>query len=152
MVGTLVSWIQSVTDKSFAFDRNDTFSFATSPLTSKLFVWVHDHKTLGKDKGIAEGEVEACFFLLHILFPYRSTYFRFGIISSQRILHRLRYPFRFVQWALCAYASSSMQQLIRTPAVSLFTQEITIRELYLLFLRHASVPEDVGQVILRMND
>jgi len=37
---------------------NESFSFTVSSLTPKVFVCVHDHKTLGKDKEVAEGEVE----------------------------------------------------------------------------------------------
>jgi len=37
---------------------NESFSFAVSSLTPKVFVCVHDHKTLGKDKEVAEGEVD----------------------------------------------------------------------------------------------
>ena len=37
-----------------------------SAQTTKLFVWVHDHKTLGKDKEVAEAEVEECFLSLYI--------------------------------------------------------------------------------------
>lgn len=38
--------------------RNETFKFTASSQTSKVYIWLHDHKTLGKDKEIAEGEVE----------------------------------------------------------------------------------------------
>lgn len=32
--------------------------FAASARTPRMHVWIHDHKTLGKDKLIAEGEVD----------------------------------------------------------------------------------------------
>jgi len=44
--------------KSDAPEWNESFSFAVSPLTPKVSVRVHDHKTLGKNKEVAEGEVE----------------------------------------------------------------------------------------------
>lgn len=37
---------------------NETFKFVAGPMTSKLYIWVHDHKTLGKDKALAEGEID----------------------------------------------------------------------------------------------
>lgn len=37
---------------------NETFVFPASSSTQKLYVWVYDHKTLGKDKVLGEGEVE----------------------------------------------------------------------------------------------
>jgi hypothetical protein len=40
--------------------RNETFNFAAGALTPKLYVWIHDHKTLGKDKLLGEGEIDVC--------------------------------------------------------------------------------------------
>lgn len=37
---------------------NETFTLSASALTPKLYVWVHDHKTLGKDKLLGDGEVD----------------------------------------------------------------------------------------------
>ncbi|KAG5648236.1 hypothetical protein DXG03_006194 [Asterophora parasitica] len=37
---------------------NETFTFTAGPHTPKLFAWIHDHKTLGKDKDLGEGEVD----------------------------------------------------------------------------------------------
>jgi Ca2+-dependent lipid-binding protein len=37
---------------------NETLLFSVSQLTPKLFAWVHDHKTLGKDKQLGEGEID----------------------------------------------------------------------------------------------
>ncbi|THV06045.1 tricalbin [Dendrothele bispora CBS 962.96] len=37
---------------------NESFTFAASALTPKMYVWVHDHRTLGKDKLLADGEVD----------------------------------------------------------------------------------------------
>ncbi|KAI5991533.1 C2 domain-containing protein [Pisolithus albus] len=42
---------------------NESFVFPASSTTSKLYVWVYDHKTLGKDKVLGEGEVEIWRFL-----------------------------------------------------------------------------------------
>lgn len=38
--------------------RNETFTFYAGPSQSKVYVWVHDHKTLGKDKLLGSGEVD----------------------------------------------------------------------------------------------
>jgi len=38
--------------------RNEAFVFAASALTTKLFICVHDHKTIGKDKDLGDAEVE----------------------------------------------------------------------------------------------
>ncbi|KAJ7785918.1 C2 domain-containing protein [Mycena metata] len=46
------------THKTGAPEWNESFNFAAGPLTPKLFVWVHDHKTLGKDKLLGEGEID----------------------------------------------------------------------------------------------
>ncbi|KAG2023600.1 transmembrane protein [Coprinopsis cinerea AmutBmut pab1-1] len=37
---------------------NESFKFAASRLTPKLFVTIFDHKTLGKDKELADGEID----------------------------------------------------------------------------------------------
>lgn len=42
--------------------RNESFNFAASSLTPKLYVWIHDHKTLGKDKLLGDAEVDVRFF------------------------------------------------------------------------------------------
>jgi Ca2+-dependent lipid-binding protein len=44
--------------KSLTPEWNESFIFAASALTPKLFVWIHDHKTLAKDKELGEGEVD----------------------------------------------------------------------------------------------
>lgn len=46
-------------------DRNESFVFGASVHTPKVHVWIYDHKTLGKDKLIAEGEVDVRTFELH---------------------------------------------------------------------------------------
>jgi len=38
--------------------RNESFVFTASQTTPQLFLWVHDHKTLGKDKEIGDGRVD----------------------------------------------------------------------------------------------
>ncbi|KAG7099557.1 hypothetical protein E1B28_001390 [Marasmius oreades] len=37
---------------------NETFTFSASTLTPKIYVWLLDHRTLGKDKPLGEGEVD----------------------------------------------------------------------------------------------
>ena len=38
--------------------RNETFSYSVGPSQTKIYVKVLDHKTLGKDKTLGEGEVD----------------------------------------------------------------------------------------------
>ncbi len=38
--------------------RNETLVFPVTVATSKIYVWIYDHKTLGKDKELASGEVD----------------------------------------------------------------------------------------------
>ncbi|KAF9535478.1 C2 domain-containing protein [Crepidotus variabilis] len=44
--------------KSSTPEWNETFTFGASSMTPKLFVWIHDHKTLGKDKELGEGDID----------------------------------------------------------------------------------------------
>ncbi|KAK2462016.1 hypothetical protein APHAL10511_006479 [Amanita phalloides] len=37
---------------------NESFTFTAGPLTPKLRAWLHEHKTLGKDKDLGDAEVE----------------------------------------------------------------------------------------------
>jgi len=37
---------------------NESFTFTAGPMTAKLFVWIYDHKTLGKDKMLGQGEID----------------------------------------------------------------------------------------------
>ncbi|TFK41292.1 C2 domain-containing protein [Crucibulum laeve] len=46
------------TGKTASPEWNESFIFAASTLTPRLFIWIHDHKTLGKDKVLGEGEVD----------------------------------------------------------------------------------------------
>ncbi|KAF8971456.1 C2 domain-containing protein [Flammula alnicola] len=46
------------TGKTNCPEWNESFTCAASVFTPKCFVWIHDHKTLGKDKEIGEGEVD----------------------------------------------------------------------------------------------
>ncbi|KAG2756512.1 tricalbin [Suillus brevipes Sb2] len=45
-------------NKTSAPEWNESFNFAASAHMSKLRLWIYDHKTLGKDKLLAEGEVD----------------------------------------------------------------------------------------------
>jgi Ca2+-dependent lipid-binding protein len=44
--------------KSANPEWNETFVFSASQLTPKLYIWIHDHKTLGKDKQLGEAEID----------------------------------------------------------------------------------------------
>ncbi|KAJ7275417.1 C2 domain-containing protein [Mycena haematopus] len=46
------------THKTTTPEWNETFNFAAGSFTPKLHVWIHDHKTLGKDKLLGEGEID----------------------------------------------------------------------------------------------
>ncbi|RXW22896.1 hypothetical protein EST38_g2942 [Candolleomyces aberdarensis] len=46
------------TGKTSTPEWNESFKFAASAHTPKLFIWMHDHKTLGKDKEIGEAEID----------------------------------------------------------------------------------------------
>ncbi|KAF8640747.1 hypothetical protein AX17_000398 [Amanita inopinata Kibby_2008] len=37
---------------------NESFNFAAGPLTPRLFAWVHEHRTLGKDKELGDAEID----------------------------------------------------------------------------------------------
>ncbi|KAF8624817.1 hypothetical protein AX15_005704 [Amanita polypyramis BW_CC] len=37
---------------------NESFNFTAGPFTPKLYAWVHDHKSFGKDKDIGEAEID----------------------------------------------------------------------------------------------
>lgn len=56
--------------------RNESFTCAASIFTPKLFVWIHDHKTIGKDKEIGEGEIDVrlrIFINIIISLPFNSS-------------------------------------------------------------------------------
>ncbi|KAF7975752.1 hypothetical protein HWV62_8539 [Athelia sp. TMB] len=44
--------------KTAAPEWNESFTFSAGPLTPKLFLWIFDHKTLGKDKQLGTAEVD----------------------------------------------------------------------------------------------
>ncbi|KAG0700683.1 C2 domain-containing protein [Suillus ampliporus] len=45
-------------NKTSAPEWNESFNFAASAHMPKLHLWIYDHKTLGKDKLLAQGEVD----------------------------------------------------------------------------------------------
>ncbi|TFY83046.1 hypothetical protein EWM64_g967 [Hericium alpestre] len=44
--------------KTLTPEWNETFTFSANPAISKLYAWIWDHKTLGKDKILGEAEVD----------------------------------------------------------------------------------------------
>ncbi|KZT23846.1 tricalbin [Neolentinus lepideus HHB14362 ss-1] len=44
--------------KTLTPEWNETLTFGAGPMTPKLYAWIHDHKTLGKDKLLGSGEVD----------------------------------------------------------------------------------------------
>jgi len=47
------------------------FVFSASVVTTpKIYVWIYDHKTLGKDRELGSGEVDVRFFRLKVVDVY----------------------------------------------------------------------------------
>ncbi|TFK76782.1 tricalbin [Pluteus cervinus] len=46
------------TGKTGTPEWNESFNFYAGPGQAKLHIWIHDHKTLGRDKLLGEGEVD----------------------------------------------------------------------------------------------
>ncbi|KAF7306591.1 hypothetical protein MIND_00450400 [Mycena indigotica] len=46
------------TPKTASPEWNETFAFVAGSFTPRLYIWIHDHKTLGKDKLLGEGEID----------------------------------------------------------------------------------------------
>ncbi|EPQ61056.1 tricalbin [Gloeophyllum trabeum ATCC 11539] len=44
--------------KTLTPEWNETLTFSAGPMTNKLYAWIHDHKTLGKDKLLGSGEID----------------------------------------------------------------------------------------------
>ena len=65
------------------FYRNESFIFAASPPTTKVFIWVHDHKTIGKDKELGDAEVEVSHLFLYFWSSCPSLTFIKDLASSQ---------------------------------------------------------------------
>jgi hypothetical protein len=64
-------------------NRNESFTFAAGAFTPKLYAWVHDHKTLGKDKVLGEAEIDVRAFPRSFSYPLTLIIcitFRFGAI------------------------------------------------------------------------
>ncbi|KAE9395950.1 hypothetical protein BT96DRAFT_958377 [Gymnopus androsaceus JB14] len=58
--GDVKAYVQKTkhSGKTASPEWNESFTFAASPLTPKLYFWIHEHKTLGKDKLLGDGEVD----------------------------------------------------------------------------------------------
>lgn len=76
--------------------RNESFIFAASSFTPKLFIWVHDHKTLGKDKELAEGEVDVSSNFTEIS-SFLLTLHRSGATSKRMVFLQQKLSFNSVQ-------------------------------------------------------
>ncbi|TFK57601.1 tricalbin [Heliocybe sulcata] len=44
--------------KTLAPEWNETLTFSAGPVTPKLYAWIHDHKTIGKDRLLGSGEID----------------------------------------------------------------------------------------------
>lgn len=65
--------------------RNESFTFSAGALTPKIFVWVYDHKTIGKDKllGQATIDVSSSDHLLEVNVLRAIIFFRYGDICNR---------------------------------------------------------------------
>lgn len=98
------------------FHRNESFLFSASALTPKLHTWIHDHKTLGRDKEMGEGDVDVSFYFW---FPFDAIALfmnpnRSGVISNQRAFRPPKSLSNFDKEAFYDCAYNLMQELTRT--------------------------------------
>jgi hypothetical protein len=87
--------------------RNETFSFVAGTFTPKLYIWIHDHKTLGKDKLLCEGEIDVrLVYLSWILSLTRCI--RSGGTSNPKAFQqqRSRRSCRVAVWFACGWIST----------------------------------------------
>jgi Ca2+-dependent lipid-binding protein len=70
--------------KTTAPEWQESFTFVAGAQTPKVYVWVYDHKTLGRDKLLGEGEVDVSTFnpWLHATGTLTDDRIRSGDISS----------------------------------------------------------------------
>lgn len=69
--------------------REETFTFTAGPSQPKLYAWVHDYKTLGKDKLLGAGEIDVSSNLL--VYALKLILLsRFGDIYNQARCHQLK--------------------------------------------------------------
>lgn len=62
--------------------RQESFNFIAGPSQPKLFAWIFDYKTLGKDKLLASGEVDVSPPWLMTLSSMLTMCYRFGGMFS----------------------------------------------------------------------
>jgi len=92
---------------------NESFKFIAGPMTPKLYLWVHDHKTLGKDKDLAEGEVDIW---RHIAPGLGSSPVDVTVELRASGLLRLRLDFDATNPNNSAGSISSGEKILRTPS------------------------------------
>ena len=68
-----ISYAFALTSANTSF-RQETFSFVAGPSQSKLHIWIHDYKTLGKDKLMGSGEVD-----VRTSQPFRTSNAKFSL-------------------------------------------------------------------------
>jgi len=89
--------------------RKESFFCPAGPLTPKLFLWLFDHKTIGKDKEIGDGEVDVrAVSLLSLCFCY--IYLSCGAILKSRAHRLLTYLWNCAKEALSACVWNSTRR------------------------------------------
>ncbi|EGO02737.1 hypothetical protein SERLA73DRAFT_165692 [Serpula lacrymans var. lacrymans S7.3] len=98
--------------KSSTPEWNESFVFAAGTFTPKMHVWIYDHKTLGKDKLLGDGEVDIW---RHIQQGKTSSADVFAELREGQGLLRLRLEF-----------DADTNPLGRGPSVSSFERSATL--------------------------
>lgn len=98
--------------------RNETFSFSVGPSSTKIYVKVLDHKTLGKDKALGEGEVDVCNLQSVVSVTVTDFLFRFGGTSNLRAMALALMSCSNFEKAKANFVSNSSSMLEHRWAVS----------------------------------
>jgi hypothetical protein len=72
--------------------RNESFNFSAGALTPKLFVWIWDHRTLGKDRLLGEAEIDVRYVLEFSEVALNQSCFRFGGIYNLQLYYQQKCP------------------------------------------------------------
>ena len=69
--------------------RQESFSFVAGPSQPKLYAWIFDYKTLGKDKLLGSGEVDVSSLALYQDLAFLTSLCRSGDTYNLVFPHRL---------------------------------------------------------------
>lgn len=125
--------------------RNESYICAASLLTPKCYVWIHDHKTLGKDKEIGEGEIDVRLSSGH-MFVRTLVYLciRSGVTSNLKASQLPKLLLNSNLRACSGYASNSMQTPILTFPTARLLFTLLQTDVLRLLPHRASVCEAVA--------